>query len=76
VPKRKYVLAIGPDSDPLTEVLRNEAGASLAQSVGAGLATLLRRQADKLTGDGRARLVHFGDPPERDIMTVVPAPPR
>jgi hypothetical protein len=50
----------GTFADPLTEVLRNGARALLAQAVEAEVATLLLRHADKLTDDGRARLVGHG----------------
>jgi hypothetical protein len=47
-------------ADPLTEVLRNDARALLAQAVETEVAALLSRHADKLTDDGRARLVGHG----------------
>ena len=47
-------------ADPMIEVLRNDARALLAQAVEAEVATLLLRHADKLTDDGRARLVGHG----------------
>ena len=55
--------------DPLTEVLRNGARALLAQAIEAEVAALLSLHADKLTEDGRQRLVRHGHLPEREIMT-------
>ena len=61
----------GTFADPLTEVLRNGARALLAQAVEAEVATLLSCHADKLTDDGRQRLVRHGHLPERAIMTGI-----
>ena len=61
----------GSFSDRLTEVLRNGARALLAQAVEAEVAALLSCHADKLTDDGRARLVRHGHLPEREIMTGI-----
>jgi transposase-like protein len=61
----------GSFSDPLTEVLRNGARALLAQAVEAEVAALLANHADKLTDDGRARLVRHGHLPERAIATGI-----
>jgi len=61
----------GTFADPLTEVLRNGARALLAQAVEAELAALLSGHADKLTDDGRQRLVRHGHLPEREIMTGI-----
>ena len=61
----------GTFSDPLTEVLRHGARALLAQAVEAELSALLGGHADKLTDDGRQRLVRHGHLPERDIMTGI-----
>jgi putative transposase len=61
----------GTFSDPLTEVLRTGARALLAQSVEAELSALLSGHADKLTDDGRQRLVRHGHLPERQIMTGI-----
>ena len=47
----------GTFADPLTEVLRNGARALPAQAGEAEAAALLSRRDDKLTDDGRARLV-------------------
>ena len=58
-------------ADPLTEVLRNGARALLAQAVEAEVAALLSCHADKLSGDGRQRLVRHGHLPEREIMTGI-----
>jgi transposase-like protein len=58
-------------SGPLTEVLRNGARALLSQAVEAEVATLLTRHADKLTDDGRQRLVRHGHLPEREIVTGI-----
>jgi hypothetical protein len=52
-------------ADPLTEILRNGARALLAQAVEAEVAVLLASHADKLTDDGRQRLVRHGHLPER-----------
>src|SRR6516165_4473875 len=57
--------------DPLTEVLRNGARALLSQAIEAEVAVLLGCHADKLTDDGRQRLVRHGHLPEREIMTGI-----
>ena len=57
--------------DPLTEVLRSGARALLAQAVAAEVAGFLDGHADKLTDDGRQRLVRHGHLPEREIMTGI-----
>jgi hypothetical protein len=61
----------GTFADPLTEVLRNGARALLTQAVEAEVAALLSSHADKLTDDGRHRLVRHGYLPEREIMTGI-----
>ena len=61
----------GALSDPLTEVLRSGARALLAQAVAAEVAGFLESHADKLTDDGRQRLVRHGHLPEREIMTGI-----
>jgi transposase-like protein len=61
----------GAFSDPLTEVLRSGARALLAQAVEAEVAALLSGHSDKLTDDGRQRLVRHGHLPEREIMTGI-----
>src|SRR5215218_3032367 len=61
----------GTFADPLTEVLRNGARALLAQAVEAEVAALLSHHGDKLTDDGRQRLVRHGHLPEREIMTGI-----
>jgi len=61
----------GTFSYQLTEVLRSGARALLAQSVEAELSALLSGHADKLTDDGRQRLVRHGHLPERRIMTGI-----
>ena len=61
----------GTFSDPLTEVLRNGARALLAQAVEAEVAAVLSCHADKLTDDGRQRLVRHGHLPERQIVTGI-----
>src|SRR5262249_59234806 len=61
----------GAFTDPLTEVLRNGARALLAQAVEAEVSALLASHADKLTEDGRQRLVRHGHLPEREIMTGI-----
>src|SRR5881227_3243603 len=58
-------------SEPLTEVLRSGARALLAQAVAAEVAGFLESHADKLTDDGRQRLVRHGHLPEREIMTGI-----
>ena len=63
----------GTFADPLTEVLRSGARALLTQAVEAEVAALLSGHADKLTDDGRARLVRHGHLPEREIMTGIGA---
>jgi putative transposase len=61
----------GTFADPLTEVLRSGARALLAQAVESEVAALLASHADKLTDDGRQRLVRHGHLPEREIMTGI-----
>jgi putative transposase len=61
-------------ADPLTEVLRNGARTLLAQAVEAEVAALLASHADKLTEDGRQRLVRHGHLPEREIMAGIGPP--
>src|SRR5450756_2275482 len=61
----------GEFSDLLTDVLRNGARALLAQAVEAEVAGFLGGHANKLTDDGRARLVRHGHLPEREIMTGI-----
>ena len=61
----------GTFADPLTEVLREGARALLSQAVEAEVAALLGCHADKLTDDGRQRLVRHGHLPEREIVTGV-----
>ncbi len=61
----------GTFADPLTDVLRNGARALLAQAVEAEVAALLSAHADKLTDDGRQRLVRHGHLPEREIVTGI-----
>ena len=56
----------GTLSDPLTEVLRSGARALLAQAVAAEVAGFLEGHADKLTDDGRQRLVRHGHLPEAE----------
>jgi putative transposase len=61
----------GTFSDPLTEVLRTGARALLAQALEAEVSSLLSCHADKLTDDGRRRLVRHGHLPAREIMTGI-----
>lgn len=61
----------GTFADPLTAVLRNGARALLAQAVEAEASALLASHADKLTEDGRQRLVRHGHLPEREVMTGI-----
>ena len=63
----------GTFADPLTEVLRNGARALLTQAVEAEVAAVLSCHADKLTDDGRQRLVRHGHLPEREIVTGIGA---
>src|SRR5471032_1908788 len=63
----------GAFSDLLTDVLRNGARALLAQAVEAEVAGFLGGHTDKLTDDGRARLVRHGHLPEREVMTGIGA---
>ena len=63
----------GTFSDPLTEVLRNGARTLLGQAIEAEVAAWLSTHADKLTDDGRRRLVRHGHMPEREIMTGIGA---
>jgi hypothetical protein len=55
----------GTFTDPLTEVLRSGARALLGQAVEAEVAALLASHADKLTEDGRQRLVGARLSPDR-----------
>ena len=61
----------GTFADPLTEVLRTGARALLSQAVEAEVAALLDCHADKVTDEGRQRVVRHGHLPEREIMTGV-----
>src|ERR1700704_4891955 len=63
----------GTFSDPLTEVLRNGARTLLGQAIEAEVAAWLSTHTDKLTDDGRRRLVRHGHMPEREIMTGIGA---
>ena len=63
----------GTFSDPLTEVLRNGARTLLGQAVEAEVAAWLSTHTDKLTDDGRRRLVRHGHLPKREIMTGIGA---
>ena len=65
----------GTFSDPLTEVLRNGARTLLGQAVEAEVAAWLSTHTDKLTDDGRRRLVRHGHLPEREIVTGIGATP-
>ena len=55
----------------MTEVLRNGARALLAQAVEAEVSALLDCHAERLTDDGRQRLVRHGHLPEREVMTGI-----
>jgi transposase-like protein len=57
--------------DALTDVLRQGARTLLAQAVEAEVAGFLEAHADKLTDDGRRRLVRHGHLPEREIATGI-----
>ena len=61
----------GTFSDPLTEVLRRGARSLLAHAIEAEVAAFLGNHADKLTEDGRRRLVRHGHLPEREIVTGI-----
>ena len=61
----------GTFADPLTEVLRSGARTLLAQAVEAEVTALLASHGDKLTEDGRRRLVRHGHLPDREIMTGI-----
>src|SRR5271154_6831633 len=61
----------GTLSDPLTEVLRSGARALLPQDVAAEVAGFLESHANKLTDDGRQRLVRQGNLPGRAIRTGI-----
>jgi transposase-like protein len=61
----------GTFSDPLTEVLRSGARSLLAYAIEAEVAAFLGNHADKLTEDGRRRLVRHGHLPEREIVTGI-----
>ena len=61
----------GTFTDPLTDVLRNGGRALLAHAVEAEAAAWLNAHADKLTDDGRQRLVRHGYLPEREILTGI-----
>jgi putative transposase len=61
----------GTFADPLTDVLHSGARALLTQAVEAEVAALLSCYADKLTDDGRQRLVRHGHLPEREVMTGI-----
>ncbi len=61
----------GTFSDPLTEVLRSGARSLLAHAIEAEVAAFLGSYADKLTQDGRRRLVRHGHLPEREIVTGI-----
>src|SRR5450759_3007388 len=61
----------GEASALLTAVFRNGARALLAQAVEAEVAGFRGGHANKLTDDGRARLVRHGHLPEREIMTGI-----
>ena len=61
----------GTVCDPLTEVLRSGARSLLAQAIEAAVAAFLGSHADKLTEDGRRRLVRHGHLPEREIVTGI-----
>ena len=61
----------GMFTDLLTEVLRNGARGLLVQAVEAEVADFLGQHADKLTEDGRRRVVRHGHLPEREIMTGI-----
>lgn len=61
----------GTFSDPLTEVLRSGARTLLAQAVEAEVAAFLAGHADRLTEDGRQRVVRHGHLPERAVMTGI-----
>ena len=61
----------GTFTDPLTEILRDGARTLLAQAVETEVAEFLAHHAEKLTDDGRRRIVRHGHLPEREIMTGI-----
>ena len=61
----------GTFADSLTDVLREGARALLARAVEAEVADFLARHADRMTADGRRRIVRHGHLPERSIMTGI-----
>src|SRR3979411_2076519 len=63
----------GTFSDPLTEVCRNGARTLVGQAVEAEVAAWLSTHTDKLTDDGRRRLVRHGHLLEREIVTGIGA---
>lgn len=65
----------GGFDDPLTEVLRHGARKMLAQAVEAEVASFIEAHLDRLTEDGRRRLVRHGHLPERAIQTGIGAIP-
>jgi hypothetical protein len=66
----------GTFSDPLTEILRNGARTLLAQAVEAEVADFLAHHADKLTEDGRQRVVRHRQLPENTRPCESRAAPR
>jgi putative transposase len=55
----------------LTEVLRNGAGALLAQAVEAEVADFLAKHVDVKTATGLRRVVRHGHLPEREVLTGI-----
>jgi putative transposase len=60
----------GTFTDPLTEILRHGVSAVGARCGGRGCG-FLGDHADKLTADGRQRVVRHGHLPEREIVTGI-----
>ena len=63
----------GFSSVPLTEILRNGARDLIPQAVEAELAALLEAHSSEVLPDVRARLVHHGHFPKREVMTGIGA---
>jgi len=67
----------GNFDDPLTDVLRQGARRMLVHAVEAEVASFIEAHLDRLTEDGRRRLVRHGHLPERAIQTGIgPVPVR
>jgi putative transposase len=65
------LLQPGSFADPLTEVLRNGAGALLAQAIEAEVSEFLAKHVDLKTATGLRCVVRHGHLPEREVMTDI-----